>query len=303
MCWWRISVRRCRRGSGSIIRGCEAINPRLIYAGLTGYGDEGPLSEKGGFDQVLQCLSGMAVFQGGGADKPQLVLGSVLDYFTSALLAYGVAAALFQREKSGTRAISQPVAVAQRADDPGRPLCLGRERGPRVGTRFRHRRADRHPSDKRAARSISRCTRTISSLRFASWSAGRSWRATRVASRCAAAPNMPPNSCRKFAPRWPRAPRSNGRRFSASACRARRCGRSRTCSTIRRFSPRIWSTTLDHPVVGRYRTMTKPVKFSETPGPAPTASPVFGQHSDEVLAGYGYSAAEIAALRERGIVR
>ena len=79
----------------------RAINPRLIYAGLTGYGDTGPLSEKGGFDQVLQCLSGMAVFQGGGADTPQLVLGSVLDYFTSALLAYGVAAALFRRERSG----------------------------------------------------------------------------------------------------------------------------------------------------------------------------------------------------------
>jgi crotonobetainyl-CoA:carnitine CoA-transferase CaiB-like acyl-CoA transferase len=32
-------------------------------------------------------------------------------------------------------------------------------------------------------------------------------------------------------------------------------------------------TTLDHPVVGRYRTMTKPIKFSDTPGPAPVASP------------------------------
>jgi formyl-CoA transferase len=62
-------------------------------------------------------------------------------------------------------------------------------------------------------------------------------------------------------------------------------------------------TTLDHPEVGRYRTMTKPVQFSDTPGPAPTASPTFGQHSGEVLAGYGYSAAQIAALRERGVVR
>src|SRR5205823_1926080 len=80
----------------------KKINPRLVYAGLTGYVDKGPLSDKGGFDQELQCLSGMAVFQGGGPDKPQLVLGSVLDYFTSALLAYGVAAALFHRECSGT---------------------------------------------------------------------------------------------------------------------------------------------------------------------------------------------------------
>src|SRR5262249_3012806 len=76
------------------------INPRLVYAGLTGYGDSGPLSDKGGFDQVLQCLSGIAVFQGG-AERPQVVLGSILDYFTSALLAYGVAAALYHREKSG----------------------------------------------------------------------------------------------------------------------------------------------------------------------------------------------------------
>jgi formyl-CoA transferase len=79
----------------------KAINPRLVYCGLTGYGGNGPLSEKGGFDQVLQCLSGIAVFQGGGPDKAQLVLGSVLDYFTSALLAYGVASALFHRERSG----------------------------------------------------------------------------------------------------------------------------------------------------------------------------------------------------------
>ena len=62
-------------------------------------------------------------------------------------------------------------------------------------------------------------------------------------------------------------------------------------------------TTLDHPVVGRYRTMTKPIKFADTPGPTPTAAPVFGQHSDEILAGYGYSSQDVAALRERGIIR
>ena len=78
----------------------KRINRRVVYAGLTGYGDKGPLSDKGGFDQVLQCLSGIAVFQGG-AERPQVVLGSILDYFTSALLAYGVAAALYHREKSG----------------------------------------------------------------------------------------------------------------------------------------------------------------------------------------------------------
>ncbi len=70
-------------------------NPRLVYAGVAGYGDGEPLSDKGGFDQVLQHFSGMAVFQGGGADRLQVMLGSVLDSFTTALLTYGVAAALF----------------------------------------------------------------------------------------------------------------------------------------------------------------------------------------------------------------
>jgi crotonobetainyl-CoA:carnitine CoA-transferase CaiB-like acyl-CoA transferase len=60
--------------------------------------------------------------------------------------------------------------------------------------------------------------------------------------------------------------------------------------------------TLDHPQVGLYRTMKGPVKFTGTPGPAPTSAPTFGQHSGEILAGCGYSAEEIAALRQRSVV-
>ena len=35
--------------------------------------------------------------------------------------------------------------------------------------------------------------------------------------------------------------------------------------------------------------MTKPIKFADSPGPAPSAAPTFGQHSDEILEAYGYS--------------
>ena len=59
---------------------------------------------------------------------------------------------------------------------------------------------------------------------------------------------------------------------------------------------------IDHPVVGRYRTMTKPIAFADTPGPAPTAAPLYGQHSDEVLARFGFAPADIKALREKGVV-
>jgi crotonobetainyl-CoA:carnitine CoA-transferase CaiB-like acyl-CoA transferase len=49
--------------------------------------------------------------------------------------------------------------------------------------------------------------------------------------------------------------------------------------------------------------MTKPIKFADTPGPPPSPSPAFGQHSDEILASFGCSAQDIATLRERGIIR
>ena len=146
----------------------RAINPRLIYAGLTGYGDDGPLRDKGGFDQVLQCLSGMAVFQGGGVDQAATGarLGAGLFHLGAARLRCRrrVVSARTQR----TRAVSQPVAAAQRADAAGGALRLGGERGPRRAARFRHRRTDRHPSDQGAARCTCRCTPTISSPRCAS---------------------------------------------------------------------------------------------------------------------------------------
>ncbi|MBI3515443.1 MAG: CoA transferase, partial [Proteobacteria bacterium] len=78
----------------------KAINARLIYCGLTGYGDDGPLAEAAGFDQVLQSMSGIARFQGRDG-APQVVLGSIVDYYTAALTALGVVAALYHRERSG----------------------------------------------------------------------------------------------------------------------------------------------------------------------------------------------------------
>jgi formyl-CoA transferase len=46
----------------------------------------------------------------------------------------------------------------------------------------------------------------------------------------------------------------------------------------------------------------EPIKFDGTPERTPTPAPTFGQHSDEILSGCGYSADEIAALRQRGVV-
>jgi formyl-CoA transferase len=279
----------------------KKINPRLVYCGLTGYGDRGPLREKGGFDQVLQSLTGMAVFQGGGPDKPQLVLGSVLDYFTSALLAYGVAAALFQRERSGAgqylslsllrSALTIQAGRFVWADSEGRDAVRDSGTGGLTGI---------HPT-KDGGLYIS----VHSNHFFAALCEliGRPEladdpRCASLRSRAAHAAELVPEVRAALAAR-------TAREWEEIF------GERVPCAAVRPIEdmfdhPQVLAeelvTTLDHPVVGRYRTMTKPIAFSETPGPTPTAAPTFGQHGDEILSGYGYTADEISALRERGVV-
>lgn len=76
------------------------INSRLIYCALTGYGEKGPLADKAGYDQVLQARTGICTAQGT-LDSPEIVYGSVVDYYAASMLCSSVCAALFQRERTG----------------------------------------------------------------------------------------------------------------------------------------------------------------------------------------------------------
>jgi crotonobetainyl-CoA:carnitine CoA-transferase CaiB-like acyl-CoA transferase len=58
----------------------------------------------------------------------------------------------------------------------------------------------------------------------------------------------------------------------------------------------------EHPVAGKVKAIGLPVKFSETPGRVAGPAPVLGQHTREVLAAHGFSAAEIAAMAASGAV-
>ena len=64
----------------------SAINPRLIYCAVTGYGQNGPMQQKAGYDQVLQTMTGMCSLQGQAGGSPEIIYGSVVDYYAAALL-------------------------------------------------------------------------------------------------------------------------------------------------------------------------------------------------------------------------
>ena len=79
----------------------KAVNPRLIYASLTGFGQYGPDAHKPGYDYIIQALSGLMSITGPADGMPHKVGVAVVDLFTGLQLSIGVLAALRAREQSG----------------------------------------------------------------------------------------------------------------------------------------------------------------------------------------------------------
>ncbi len=78
-----------------------AHNPRIIYASASGYGPEGPDSGEPSFDYLGQARSGIMNAIGTGSTAPTYVYGGIADQMGAIMLAYGVLAALFARERTG----------------------------------------------------------------------------------------------------------------------------------------------------------------------------------------------------------
>lgn len=88
---------------------CMEINPRLVYASITGYGDTGPWRDKPGQDLLAQALSGLVRLNGSAADPPLPFGLAVADLTASAHLVQGILAALVRRgvtNRGGTVAVS-----------------------------------------------------------------------------------------------------------------------------------------------------------------------------------------------------
>lgn len=87
--------------------GCDAVralNPRLVYAEVTGYGSSGPWRDKPGQDLLVQSLSGLPYLNGDAAQPPVPFGLAVADMFAGAHLVQGILAALVRRGTTGAGA-------------------------------------------------------------------------------------------------------------------------------------------------------------------------------------------------------
>lgn len=259
----------------------SAMNPRLIYCAVTGYGETGPLKDKAGYDQVLQTMTGICTLQGKRGGPPELVYGSVVDYYAAALLAAGVSSALYERERSGegqfvgVSLLRSALAMqsARMVWAEGEALDIGRDMRSGGVTGL-------HP--------------TRAGWLYISANTPRFWQALCALTGLEALAADPRyDTVRK---RAEHADEILPQLHAALAARdaldwETRFGDAVPCAAARAVEdmfehPQVLAegivTTIPHPTLGSYRGVAQAIRFGRTPGPAPFAAPTLGQHSDAV---------------------
>ncbi len=80
---------------------CRALNPRLIWCAITGFGSDGPYAGLRAYDPVVQAASGLAAIQADADGTPRLIGTIICDKVAALTAAQAITAALFHRERSG----------------------------------------------------------------------------------------------------------------------------------------------------------------------------------------------------------
>lgn len=79
----------------------KKVNPRLIYAAVSGFGQEGPLSQRAGYDPLAQAMSGIMDMTGEAGKAPYRAGASIADIMAGQNAVIGILAALQYRDKTG----------------------------------------------------------------------------------------------------------------------------------------------------------------------------------------------------------
>jgi crotonobetainyl-CoA:carnitine CoA-transferase CaiB-like acyl-CoA transferase len=79
----------------------KEINPRLIYCAISGFGQQGPLADKPSYDQIIQGLSGIMAVTGSADNAPTRAGYVVCDTMVSVEAAFAISAALYRQQKTG----------------------------------------------------------------------------------------------------------------------------------------------------------------------------------------------------------
>jgi len=283
----------------------RAINPRIVLASISGFGQDGPYRERPGFDQIAQGLSGLMSVTGFPGQAPLRSGAAVADVTAGLLAALGIMTALLEREVSGegqwvqSNLLQAGITLldfqAARWTMDGRvPPQVGNDHPTSMPTSA-YRTADGHINVaasgtvmwRRLCEAIGR-PGLIDDARFA--------RADdRAANRAALAAEIEAALAADTSAAWVD-------RLNAAGV---------PCGPILRMDevfadPQVRhlgaAASVEHPRLGPLSLLNQAVRMSRTPASLATATPERGEHTDEVLRELGLDDAAIGALRRDRVV-
>jgi crotonobetainyl-CoA:carnitine CoA-transferase CaiB-like acyl-CoA transferase len=291
-----------------------ALNPRLVYCSITGYGQTGPSREQAGYDYAIQGRGGLMSVTGPSraeiADSapgggPQKVGVAVADLFTGMYAATAILAALRHRDLTGQgQSIDMALLdtqVAMLANLGAGYLATG-VAPQRAGNAHQNivpyqvfAVADGHlilavGNDAQFARfcGVAGCPELAEDDRFAR-------NAGRVRNRAVLVPLL--------AERLKQRPRSEW--LTKLEAAKVPCGPINDLADVfadPQVLARAMTVELQHPLAGSVRLVGSPIKLSATPVRYLRAPPLLGADTESVLAEHGYDAEAIAALRRSGVI-
>jgi len=284
----------------------KRINPGLIYCTISGFGRSGPYSDRGGFDLIAQGMSGLMSITGEGPGRPPVKVGAPITDITAGILgAMGVAAAYAHKLKTGEGQMVDTslfeAGIVHTYWQSAIGLATGKPPGP-MGSA--------HPLN----------------APYQAFQTADGWITVGAANQ--------KNWLRMLeildAPELADDPRfkENAERMvhlqELAALLAKIFIKRPSAEWLRRLEQvgvpagpvlnvnemhrdphalaRAMVVEVEHARVGSVKTIGLPVKFSQTPGRVARAAPLYGQHTREVLAEYGYGEDEITALIKNGAV-
>jgi crotonobetainyl-CoA:carnitine CoA-transferase CaiB-like acyl-CoA transferase len=291
-----------------------AVNPRLVYVSIAGFGFEGPLAGLRVYDNLIQAASGMTAVQGGDGD-PAFVKQLAVDKLTALAAAQAITAALLARERGLGGRAGDPsadggqhiriamldTAISFLWPDAGTPHTLlgeGVAVSPAGGAYELTRFADGFGT-----------AVPVSDAEFRAYC--RAFGVEHVADD----PRFATLARRLTDPDWPAVWRDVVQAAAARVPVADALARL-TAADVPNVAavplaevpatPQVVTNgtfvEVEHPVAGPMRQPAPAARFGATPAAPAGPAPTYGQHTDEVLAELGYDGAAIAALRDDGVV-
>jgi formyl-CoA transferase len=280
----------------------RTLNPRLVYASISGFGQDGPYAARPGFDQIAQGMGGLMSVTGLPGQGPVRAGIPLADLTAGLFCALGILTALLERESSGEGQWVQTSLLQAQAFmldfQAARYLVHGevaRQAGnnhPTVIPTGVFRTRDGHLNIATTGQAIwERCARALGAAHLLG------------------------------DPRFADAARRSHNRDALNAALQEIFATATTAEWVERMNaasvpcgpiydiaemfadPQIRHLGVAAPVAGGdLRLMAQPVRLGRTPSRLDAPPPARGAHSEEILAEFGLSADEIAALRAAGAI-